>query len=171
MVAVAVDAETIVQGAGIDAWAEAFAAPDGALRAIGEVLLEDIEQRFQAETDPWGKAWAPLSDVTIALREKAGKLGKKLQVDRLLANSKAYRVVDKTVTVFLGGPAAAYARVHQFGNPRNKFFGKGRAPIPARPMMPVKKRGPAIPAALMAEIKATFKDALMQVARRSRSAG
>ena len=33
-----------------------------------------------------------------------------------------------------------YAEVHQFGNPNNTLFGR-RAPIPARPFLPVRKDG------------------------------
>src|SRR5688500_18970028 len=122
-------------GPGAEGWAAAFADPSDAMRAIGEAMLENVEQRFQTETDPWGAAWAPHSPVTIALRAARGRLGKILQDTRNLANSKYARVIDggRKVLVGLG---ASYAHVQHFGNPNNKMFGKAKAPIPARAILP-----------------------------------
>ncbi len=40
----------------------------GAHRIMGEVLLRNTQRRFRREESPEGKAWAPLSPVTLARR-------------------------------------------------------------------------------------------------------
>ena len=42
-----------------------------------------------------------------------------------------------TAQVSMGGEGM-FPDVHQFGNPNNKAWGRGRAPIPARPMFPIR---------------------------------
>ena len=39
--------------------------PQGALRAIGEKMLEFTEARFESSTDPYGSPWAQNSDTTL----------------------------------------------------------------------------------------------------------
>lgn len=171
MVAVRLRIKTSVsaEGTEADAWAQVLSDPSPALRAVGEVMREDIEQRFQTETDPWGMAWAPLSPVTVMFRARDGQLGKILQRTRNLANSAFSSVDDarKRITVALGAP---YARVHQFGNPNNRLFGKTPAPIPARPILPLRGRRLDFPAALRVELVETFKDAIRLALRRARGA-
>ena len=46
--------------------------PEGVMRNIGEALLKVTRQRFDCQTDPQGKAWAPHSKLTQEIRG-AGK--------------------------------------------------------------------------------------------------
>lgn len=157
------------EGSALDAWSAALADPSPALKAIGEAAREEVEQRFQTETDPWGAPWAPLSPVTIMLRAKAGQLGKILQRTRNLANSAFWRL-DETGKRVVVSLAAPYAPVQHFGNPNNKLFGKVKAPIPARPILPLRDGRIDLPAALREELVETFKDAMRLALRRARGA-
>lgn len=164
MAAVVITARRTSQGAGVEAWAAAFARSDEWLKPLGELLREEVEQRFQQQSDPWGAAWAPQSPTTVKLRQREGKPGRILIKDRYLANSFAWRVQRSPtpmVIIFSGGPAAAYAAAQQFGNPNNRMFGKARAPIPARAMLPIRPGGKVdIPARLLAEIRAELEAAV-----------
>ena len=168
MVAVSIRV-TAKGGSDADAWSAALNDTSPALAAVGEVLREDIEQRFQTQTDPWGAPWGPHSPVTVKLRARRGRSGKILQITRVLANSVWTRIESgKRVVV---GMAAPYAKVHQFGNPNNRLFGKGpRAPIPARPMLPLRNGKVDLGAALREEVVGTFKDALRLALERVRQA-
>jgi phage gpG-like protein len=161
-------------GAGIDAWAAAFARSDDWLKALGELLREDVEQRFQTQTDPWGAAWAPHSAVTVALRNREGKPGRILIKDRYLANSFSYRIErlpHPRVIISSGGPSARYAAAQQFGNPNNKMFGRGRAPIPPRAMLPLRPSGKLdMPPRLLTEIRAELEAAIKIAMERFRAA-
>lgn len=157
-------------GPGVDAWAQAFTQSDDWLKPLGELLREEVEQRFQTQTDPWGAAWTPHSAVTIALRLREGKPGRILLKDRYLANSFSYRVERSPrprVIISSGGPAAPYAAAQQFGNPRNRMFGKAPAPIPARAMLPLRPGGRFdMPPRLLAEIRAELLEAIKLAAQR-----
>lgn len=171
MVAVAIRIKTTMgsEGSAVDAWTQALSDPSPALKAVGEMLREDVEMRFQTESDPWGNAWAPLSPVTVALRAKAGQLGKILQRTRNLANSAFWRLDDtkRRVVVSLSAP---YARVQHFGNPSNKLFGKTPAPIPARPILPLRGGRVDLAAEMRTELLETFKDSIRLALRRARGA-
>lgn len=164
--AVRITARSSGPDATLNAWSQALASPGPALEAVGEVFIDHLEERFQSETDPYGAGWAPLSPVTIRLRAAAGKLGKILQRDRILANSKFARLVDATTLVV--GLATPYAKAMHFGNPRNRMFGKALAPIPPRPLLPNSAKG--LPRALRDEIIETFRDAIREVVARRRAA-
>lgn len=161
-------------GASSDAWAAAFSRSDDWLKALGELLREDVEQRFQTQTDPWGAAWAPHSAVTVALRQREGKPGRILIKDRYLANSFGYRIErspSPRVVIFSGGPASRYAAVQQFGNPNNRLFGKARAPIPPRAMLPLRPNGRLdMPERLKSEIRAELEAAIKTAMERFRAA-
>jgi len=69
-----------------------------------------------------------------------------------LRNSIVSQVTGRRVRVSAGGPASKYARAQQYGNPRNKLFGKHLAPIPARPYLPIRNGRVDLPPALRAEV-------------------
>jgi phage virion morphogenesis protein len=171
MVAVSIRVD-VKGGSDADAWSQALSDPSPALAAVGEVLREDVEQRFQSQTDPWGAAWAPHSPVTIALRAARGRAGRILLDTRVLANSVFARVESARRVVV--GIAAPYARVHQFGNPANRLFGGPRAPIPPRPMLPLRNGRVDLSKAMRDEVLETWKDALhraLEQVRQRRRAG
>lgn len=175
MAVLTITAEVKAEGAAtLASWAAAFAESGDWLAPVGELLREDVEQRFQQQADPWGQAWAPHSPVTTALRAREGKAGRILIKDRYLANSYHWRIdrAARAVVIASGGPAAAYAAAQQFGNPANRMFGKAPAPIPARAMLPLREGGRIeMPARLTAEIRATIQDAWEAALARYRSTG
>lgn len=125
---------------------------DSALAPMGEVMLEDLQQRFETQTDPQGRPWAPLSEKTLLARARRRRGGTRiLIVSAMLRNSFQPRIQreQRRVSIGPGGPAAVYAATHQFG--------RGR--IPGRPMLPVGPGGPPR-AALVQELRATLADAV-----------
>lgn len=113
----------------------AAADPADALDAIGFDISQRVDLTFGAQQDPWNRAWAPLSPVTLALRRKGGKGAQILRDTGRLGDSITHNVVGDEVRV---GSNVQYARAQQLGNPANKMFGKGSAPIPARPFLPIR---------------------------------
>lgn len=99
--------------------------------AIANEVKQVIWQAFQNETSPTGRPWAPLSSTTI---RRHGRSGKKLQRTGRLKNSIRVKVEGNTLSVEARNP---YAGTHQWGAPFNKAWGRGRAPIPARPFFPI----------------------------------
>lgn len=111
------------------------------LRQSGRNLEQQARQGFRNESDPFGTAWAPHRPVTLQLRERRGRTG----VSVLFDTGKLFNTIrsesDATsVTLMIGGPGS-WAGVHQSGNPNNRMFGRARAPIPARPMLPEQSQG------------------------------
>lgn len=134
---------------------------DASLAPMGEVLHEFVSQRFETQTDPQGRPWAPLAEKTLLARARRGFRGTRiLIVSAMLRNSFTPRIQPDAhrVSIGPGGPAAAYAATHQFG--------RGR--IPARPMLPVGPGGPP-PPDLVAELRATVADALRSALARYRA--
>ena len=100
---------------------------------LGEELKKIHDKRFQAEKDPNGKPWTPLSDVTLKRKRKRGKSLKILRQDGNLANKTAYNILDDGVEF---GSPEVYAALHQFGGKA----GKGHnVSVPARPWLGVGK--------------------------------
>lgn len=139
----------------IEAWGEALSDPKPQLEEIGAVLRENLEQRFASNTDPWGNAWAPISPVTIALRGG--------DVDRDLSDRIVARVEGTKVFI---GLRSAVARIRQYGAPNNRMFGGPKAPIPARPMLPIRPtRRVDLPKELLARVMETVRESLRKAAR------
>lgn len=88
-----------------------------ALPALGEALVEHCDRCFETSTDPWGNPWPAFSPNTRRGREP----GAKLLVDRAFLRRSLHWAVepgpdgDAVVRVRVGGPAASYAGVHQWG--------------------------------------------------------
>lgn len=117
-----------------------------ALEDVGEEIQDSILDAFRRQRSPYGAFWNRLSPVTLARRRGGGKGARKLLDTGRLRNSFTVRATSRGVTV---GTNVVYARTHQFGNPRNRMFGKGPAPIPARPFMMVTPDGKFTPTAKM----------------------
>lgn len=133
---------------------------DGALSPVGEVLHEEVSQRFETQTDPQGQPWAPLTPKTLIARARKTAGTKILIVTAMLKNSFAPRVQrdQRRVSIGPSGPAAAYAATHQFG----------RGGILPRPMLPVGPGGPPS-AALVAEVRATIAESVRAALARYRA--
>lgn len=136
---------------------------DASLAPMGEVLHEEVMQRFETQRDPQGRpwAWTPLSKKTLLARARRGKRGTRiLIVTATLRNSFAPRVQREQRRVSIGpsGPAAVYAATHQFG--------RGR--IPQRAILPIGNAGPPR-ADLVAELRATIAESLRSALARWRA--
>lgn len=118
--------------------------PAEMLDAVGSVLETKVRLGFRTSTDPYGRAWAPLTS-------RAGKPLLKTGVHFL--SSISYKVEGDTLTV---GSNFRYARTHQFGatiTPKTKqalsFIVNGqrvfarKVTIPARPVFPLSGLPPA----------------------------
>ncbi|PWR23356.1 phage virion morphogenesis protein [Zavarzinia compransoris] len=79
------------------------------LDAMGGAALADTQDNFQAEADPAGIKWAPLSKRTLERRGAAAAI---LRHRLRLYQSLTYRVEGEAVEV---GTNVVYAGVHQFG--------------------------------------------------------
>ncbi len=100
-----------------------------AMDAISGVLADVVEESFDKEQAPDGTAWAKLSSVTIARRQKSGRgTGKILQQTGRLAQS----IVAAHGSDFAqAGTNVIYAATHQFGAKKGQFGTTKRgAPIP-----------------------------------------
>lgn len=113
---------------------------NGALKNVGEALLQTTLERFSSQTDPEGHKWQPLSELTKKLRGSSSPI---LNRTGRLKGSIVYQVEGSVLKL---GPNTVDAAVHQFGAtivPKDKkalripvqnggLFLK-RAVIPARP--------------------------------------
>jgi phage virion morphogenesis protein len=112
--------------------------PQKALRKVGFALTELVADSFNQGKDPWGTPWEPLSALTVSRRRRQS--AEPLRDIGLLRASVEAQVSDDSVTVSVGRTDRP-AQVHQFGNPRNRFYNTPRgnpAPIPARPFLPIR---------------------------------
>ena len=98
-----------------------------ALNAIARYIHRQTMQRFETETDPWGRPWAPLKPSTLARRRHGGD--RILQDTGRLKGGYHWLVRGDTAVVRAGVYYAAY---HQFGT-RTRT---GRQLIPPRKMLP-----------------------------------
>lgn len=120
----------------------------GDARAAFSSIAFTLEQRialgFEDQRDPWGNPWAPLSDTTLNRRRDGGRDGVSILRDTgVMFGSLASSATADAVEISISGPQVL---AQQFGNPANRFFNtpKGRpAPIPARPMLPIRPGGQA----------------------------
>ena len=82
--------------------------PGPLLRQIGAGLVAAAEERFDRQTDPWGRAWAPLSPAYAPLKTNTRILTERGH----LRGSLSYHVGAREVSY---GSPMVYAAVHQFG--------------------------------------------------------
>ena len=101
--------------------------PSGFYKAVGERILSSTSGRFEAESDPDGKPWAPLAPRTIKQRQKRGQLpltilrsNSKGKAGSSLAGSINYIATADEVRV---GSPVEYAAIHQLGGTIEKKEG------------------------------------------------
>lgn len=138
------------------------------MKTAADTMLDGILETFRTERDPYGEKWRPFSQTTLELYAKGGLFGRQRAGGKrslLRGNTGALfasfsRKFGKNFSqVASGGQAIPYNAVQQFGNPNNrlpnvspqKFAAKynrtarrnfpPRAPIPARPFMPLRPDG------------------------------
>jgi phage gpG-like protein len=143
----------------LEAWGEALENPREAVERIGELLEQNLEERFATQTDPWGMPWAPPSPVTVALR--GGRVDSGLE-------SKRFARIDDNGKRAVVGIASPAARRRQFGAPNNKMFGRYGAPVPPRPALPMRRRRVELPPDLHAEVMRTVGEYLRRIAKNAK---
>ena len=87
-------------------------------REIGQSLLVNIRQGFEAERSPDGEAWEPLKPATV--RQRKGDAHPILQRKGRLKKTITWKVGPDSVIV---GTNLVYAAVHQFGATINRAAG------------------------------------------------
>lgn len=138
----------------VEKWGRALRMPTDAVERIGTVIEESVKASFEQRRDPWGTPWQPISPVTEALSRKLGG-----GTEATLAAKIFKRVTSagKRVVVGLASPAA---RVRQAGRPNNRIFGKASAPVPARPVLPLRGRKVELPDDLNARMREALSSAI-----------
>lgn len=112
-----------------------------------------IAEGFDAQRDPWGNRWAPLKDSTLRLRQARGSTSTRI-LDDTSRMRRSLRTRDDTVTI------ATPADFHQTGG-AIKVFGRGRAWLPRRAIMPIDTNGlPNPPDSWMEQVRQFFIDFL-----------
>ena len=82
------------------------------LQEVGEALLLNLDQRFEAEVDPSGKKWQKLSPFTLRLKEEQKRILKILQSTGRLRRSFEYTINQDDLVI---GTNVSYAKKHQLG--------------------------------------------------------
>jgi phage virion morphogenesis protein len=82
--------------------------PAPLLKQIGTGIVDATHGRFQTQTDPWGRPWAPLSPAYAALKTTTQILFERGR----LWESIHWKVDGRQVLV---GSVKEYAAIHQFG--------------------------------------------------------
>lgn len=138
----------------VDKWGAALRMPEDAVERIGNVIERSVRENFNERRDPWGQPWAPISPVTRALSRKLGD-----GTESTLAATIFRRVTDagKRVVVGLASPAA---RIRQTGRPNNMIFGRAAAPIPARPVLPLRGSTVDLPNELLERVREALRRGL-----------
>jgi phage virion morphogenesis protein len=109
--------------------------PHQAMKDIGAEMQKRISARFESQSDPSGKAWAPRSQVTLDLYAKRAEEGGPKGHGRILddigtmLSSLVWEADQTSVVVGFGAVASkkgdAYAVYHEFGAPKNNMPRRG----------------------------------------------
>lgn len=111
-----------------------------ALKNMGEYLVNSTQDRFDAQEDPTGKAWAPLKPAT----KDRKRIDKILTETSRMRNSVVYAVQGSGLKV---GTSDIRAAAHQFGL-------KGAVKVPAQKSLRKKAFGRELAFPVWAEIRA-----------------
>ena len=99
--------------------------------AIGEELLISTDERFDSETAPDGRPWAPLNAEYAAWKRKFHGHDRILKLRGYLRDTLRYQATDVSVAI---GSNRVYSAIHQFGGQAGR---EHKATIPARPYLGV----------------------------------
>lgn len=112
-------------------------------RRAAKILHSLVLGTFDSQMSPWGVKWKKLRPSTLRWRSRKG-----YAPGPILRASGWLRASIKRTSGradFVVSAEASYADVHQEGNPGNRMYGKGRAPVPARPFMPIRRGSVNLP--------------------------
>lgn len=114
-----------------------------AMKRVSRLWKEKIQVGFDQQRDPYGNKWEPLKDSTLRLRKARGFSGAEiLRETGDMAESLEVSASTKEVILSMDDPS----QIHQYGNPNNRMFGKGIAPIAERKIFPVRDGEASLPA-------------------------
>lgn len=112
------------------------------LEVIGDTLVKSAKRRIKStKKDPDGKKWPEYKQSTINFNKRRGVSNNRsnmLYRSKNLHDSISHEVNSQLILNL--GSDLPYARAQNFGNPRNKFFGKARAPIPKREFLGISRQ-------------------------------
>ena len=132
------------------------------LQVAAAVMEQRVRQTFRDEADPWGNPWPAHSSVTTRQRERRGNTRASLLIDTGKMYSTIRSGADATEAFVAIGGEGTFPEVHQSGNPANTAWGRGRAPIPARPMFPLRGGGVDLPSEWANDLLAPFDEAIAE---------
>jgi phage virion morphogenesis protein len=101
---------------------------------LEQVAQQSIQSQQSATT---GRSYAPLTPTTQELQNKPPRPA---LWSRTLGGSPMVKMTLLGKDSAMISSQIPYSEVHQYGNPNNTLFGR-KAPIPARPFLPVKRDG------------------------------
>lgn len=93
-----------------------MATPAPMLKQIGAGLVSAVQEHFQTQTDPWGRAWKPLNPAYAAFKRNTHILTE----SHHLVDSINFLLGAREVSV---GSNLVYARIHLLGG---KIVAKGK---------------------------------------------
>ena len=99
------------------------------MKPFGEYMILETEERFQKEESPEGKAWIPLSTVTIEMKDAINDIDKILQAQGNLLLSIVPEAMKDGIKISTN---RVYAAIHQFGGKAGRSH---KVTIPARPFL------------------------------------
>ena len=103
----------------------------GVFTAIGEELLLSTDARFDSQTDPDGRPWAPLNAEYAAWKRAFHGHDRILKLRGYLRDTLRYQATDVSVAI---GSNRVFSAIHQFGGQAGR---EHKATIPARPYLGV----------------------------------
>ncbi|GLX86366.1 phage morphogenesis protein [Thalassotalea loyana] len=104
---------------------------DAPLMEIGEYLLDNTQERFVSMQAPDGTPWEPLSETTLARKNRTDRI---LTESGTLADTLNYQL---NATGLVLGSNMEYAAMHQFGGVTSSDSMMGEQEIPERAFLGV----------------------------------
>lgn len=108
------------------------------MQAIEEEIENTVNDSIQKQRSATtGQQYKSLTPLTQKLENKPARPA--LTSKSGFARIVRLQVINKKTALIT--TSIPYGDIHQFGNPKNKVFGKGNGPIPARAFLPITKQG------------------------------
>lgn len=139
------------EGESLFAWADVLRDLRPALQEVGRVFHEDAAENISARRDPWGRAWAPPSSMTIEVARKRGKTaGGTTQASSIKVTVQGVNTVKVAVR-------SKSARTFHFGQTSMRVFGRSTSKAaPPRALLPIRDGRVDAPEELIAKVKSAL---------------
>lgn len=105
------------------------------MKSFSEYLVGQTEERFKLEQSPDGKAWEPLSPITVKQKQRQGKIDKILQQDGYLrlvhpeADTDSAGIYSDRVYAAIHNRGGKAGAGHKVTIPKREFLGINEADI------------------------------------------